>query len=632
MHVRLLIGLLLTTFCLVSTAQNDEFSLNLKNVDIHTLIETVADATGKNFIVDPRVIGNISIITSTPMKASQVYEVFLSILKVHGFAAIDSGNVIKIVPNLSVKADGVESQLRPKAINSDEQLTRIIQVKYVDPVTVVQTLIPLIPPYAFMVAMKESRTIILSDTAANVNRLALMIKEIDRSDTQTIEVITLHYASAEDLIQPINTLISNKAIGRASAGIPGIPVTADIRSNSLILGGDPELRTQLKDLIKSLDIPNPPHKHGNTEVIYLHYAVAKTLVETLTGVGEIKADKVPGQAVTKASTEKDFDVRADEATNALIITASDERMFTLKSVVNQLDIRRAQVHIEAIIVEVNIDKKQEVGVEWHTKPVKTTGVAANSYTNNLGNMLATAGKTMSVGYMVGGELQALLNAFASDTNVNVLSTPSLVTLDNAEANMIVGQNIPVTTGSFTAAAGQVGNVGSTYVRQDVGVKLKVTPQINEGNVISLKVKQEVSSVVDGDTPASGPTINKREIDTSVLIDDGKILVLGGLIGDNVTVIVNKVPLLGDLPYIGHLFQSNETKNNKTNLMVFLRPVILRDPEKASVLSSDKYNDMRNLQQQSGKRGLFLMPNEHEPVLPALKPEAANNMSTLPESH
>ena len=222
-----------------------------------------------------------------------------------------------------------------------------------------------------------------------------------------------------------------------------------------------------------------------------------------------------------------------------------------------------------------------------------------------------------------------MNAFASDQNVNVLSTPSLVTLDNAEANMIVGQNIPVVSGSFAPTVG-VGSAVSTYTRQDVGVKLKVTPQINEGNVIKLKVKQEVSSVdATSSGSTSGPTINKREIDTSVLVDDGKILVLGGLIGDDVQVTVNKVPLLGDLPYIGHLFQSNSTSNKKTNLMVFLRPVILRDPEKASLLSNDRYNDLRTMQQQSGKRGLFLMPNEHESVLPVLKPEVRSNISTTP---
>ena len=628
MRAKLFICLCLIVFSVYVNAQNDEFSLNLKDVDIHTLIETVADATGKNFIVDPRVTGNISVITSTPMKASQVYDVFLSILKVNGYAAVPSGNVIKIVPNLSAKEDGLESQIREKAINGDGQLTRILQVSIVDPVSVVQTLLPLMPQHAFLAAVKESKTIILSDTASNVNRLALMIKEIDRSDTHNIEVVTLNYAIAEDLILPINTLISNLMIGRT---VSSVPLVADSRSNSIIIGGDPELRNQLKVLIRNLDVPNPPRKDGETEVIYLHYALAKDLVETLTGVGN-KKDEKADQSKTLDSTQKDFDIRANTATNALIITAPAEIMASIKDVIKKLDIRRAQVHIEAIIVEVNYDKQQNVGVEWHTKLVNN-GVAVTSSPATLGSMLSAAGKGLSVGYMVGSELRALMNAFASDNNVNVLSTPSLVTMDNEEANMIVGQNIPILSGSFTAVAGQAGNVGSTYVRQDVGVKLKVTPQINEGNVIKLKVKQEVSSVDNTVIPPAGsnpgPTLNKREIDTSVLVDDGKILVLGGLISDDVEVTVDKVPVLGDLPFIGHAFQNNVTSNIKKNLMVFLRPVIVRDPDKAALVTNDRYNELRNLQQQSAKRGLLLMPNEHESVLPVLTPENASNMATVP---
>ena len=614
MRARVLMGLWIFMFCVPVNAQNDEFSLNLKDVDIHSLIETVADATGKNFIVDPRVTGNISVITSTPMKSSQVYEVFLSILKVNGYAAIPSGNVIKIIPNLSAKEDGVETQLHEKSSISDEQLTRIVQVSHVDPTSVVQTLLPLMPQHAFIAAVKESKTIILSDTASNVNRLALMIKEIDRSDTQNIEVVTLNYAIAEDLIQPINTLISNNMSGRSTVSVP---LAADSRSNSIIIGGDPELRSQLKALIKSLDMPTPPQKDGSTEVIYLHYAVAKDLVDTLTGIGH-KKDESADQTKTIDSTQKEYEIRANDATNALIITAPLDVMTSMKSVIKKLDIRRAQVHIEAIIVEVNFDKDQNVGVEWHTKLVNN-GVAVASSPVSLGDMVSNLGKGLSVGYLVGSELRAMLNAFATDKNVNILSTPSLVTLDNEEANMIVGQNIPVLSGSFSTAAGQTGNAVSTYARQDVGVKLKVTPQINEGDAIKLKVKQEVSSVdITSAVSASGPTINKREIDTSVLVDDGKILVLGGLIGDDVEVTVDKVPVLGDLPYLGHLFQNNVTKSSKKNLMVFLRPVIIRNPEKAASVTNDRYNNLRTIQEQTEKRPLLLMPNEHAPVLPALK--------------
>ena len=626
MRFRLLISLLLATFCMVSVAQNDEFSLNFKDVDIHTLIETVADATGKNFIVDPRITGNISVITSTPMKAAQVYDVFLSILKVHGYSAVPNGNIVKIIPNLTAKQDGDENELRAKSLNGDEQLTRIVQVSHVDATLVVQTLMPLMPQYAFMASVPESNTIILSDTAANVNRLALMIKQIDRSDVQKIEIISLRNAIATDLIQPLNTLIASTNAGKLNAG--GAPLVADSRSNSIIIGGDTDMRMQLRALIANLD--SPMETDGDTEVIYLHYAVAKELVETLTGISENKTGGT-NQPVTQSSTEKDFEIRANDATNSLIITAPAEQMRSLKSVIRQLDIRRAQVHIEAIIAEVNYDKSQDIGVEWHTKLVKD-GVAVASTPLNLIDTIKTAGKGMSVGYLVGGELRALLTAFAEDVNVNVLSTPSIVTMDNEEANMIVGQNVPILSGSFSTGAGQPGNAITTYVRQDVGVMLKVRPQINEGNTIKLKVRQEVSSVDEAakdNVQSGGVTLNKREIETSILVDDGKILVLGGLIQDDVQVTVDKVPFLGDLPLLGFLFQNNHTKIVKKNLMVFLRPVIMRDPEKASLFTNDRYNDLRNNQEQSGKKGIFLMPNEHAPILPELKPDAPVNGYSMP---
>jgi len=619
MRIRLLIGLVLTVFCAVSLAEKDEFSLNLKDVDIHALIETVADATGKNFIVDPRITGNISVVTSTPMKASQVYDVFLSILKVHGYAAVPNGNVIKIIPNITAKQDGEESELRPSSQNGDEQLTRTVQVRHLDANQVVQTLMPLMPQYAFMAAVPESNTIILSDTAANVNRLAMMIKQIDKSDAQQIEIINLRHANAADLIQPLNTLIAGNNAGKTTAPAP--PLVADERSNSIIVGGGTDLRLQIRALIANLD--TPIEKDGNTEVIYMRYALAKELVETLTGVGSLK-DENADKPKTKANTDKAFDIRADEAANALIITAPHDLMRTLKSVVRQLDVRRAQVHIEAIIVEVGYGKAQEIGVEWQTKKVND-GVFATSRlpitsgsTSDLANFASNIGKGLSVGYLVGSELRALLSAFANDSNINVLSTPSLITLDNEEASIIVGQNIPLTTGQFSTNAGTGGSLNSpfqTIQRQDIGIKLKVLPQINEGNAINLKVTQEVSSVVP--SSAGQQTFDKREIVTSVLVDDGKTLVLGGLIKDDIKESIDKVPILGDIPLLGYLFQSNQTTIQKTNLMVFLRPQILRDTSRSAVLTHDKYNYMRDKQQEFNQGGVLLMPHQKQPLLDSL---------------
>ncbi|MDD1622618.1 MAG: type II secretion system secretin GspD [Methylococcaceae bacterium] len=615
MKTRLLIGLILALFCRLVVAEKDEFTLNFKDVDIRALIETVADATGKNFIVDPRITGNISVVTSTPMKAAQVYDVFLSILKVHGYSAVPNGNIVKIIPNITAKQDGEESELRASSQNGDEQLTRIVQVHHVDAAQVVQTLLPLMPQYAFMGAVPESNTIILSDTAANVNRLALMIKQIDKSDVQNIEIISLRHANAADLIEPLNTLITSSNAGKTTATAP--PLVADERSNSIIVGGDSDMRLQLRALIANLD--TPVEKSGNTEVIYMRYAVAKELVETLTGVGSQKDEKAD-KPKTKATTGKDFDIRADEAANALIITAPHDLMLTLKSVVRQLDVRRAQVHIEAIIAEVSYDKSQNIGVEWQTKENSSPFAANRNGLKNdldLANFVRNVGKGLSIGYLAGSELKALITAFANDTDVNVLSTPSLVTMDNEEASMIVGRNIPLTTGQYTpSVGGSLSTPFQTIQREDIGIKLKVLPQISEGNAVKLKVAQEVSSVVQGTSGADLQT-NKRKIETSVLVDDGKVLVLGGLIQDDITETVDKVPLLGDLPWLGYLFQTNSTTITKKNLMVFLRPQIIRDAGKSTGLTHDKYNYIRDKQQEFNRDGVLLMPDERQPLMEKL---------------
>jgi general secretion pathway protein D len=390
-------------------------------------------------------------------------------------------------------------------------------------------------------------------------------------------------------------------------------MAADERTNSIIIGGNTDTRLQMRALIANLD--SPIEKDGNTEVIYMRYALAKDMVETLTGVGSLKDDKSE-QAKSKSNADKLFDVRADEASNALIITAPHDKMKTLKNVVRQLDVRRAQVHIEAIIAEVRYDKNQQLGVEWQTKP---DGSVFGAYRKNddnsldLSQFVSSVGKGLSVGYLAGSEIKALISAFATDTDVNVLSTPSLVTLDNEEASIIVGQNIPLNTGSFTTNTSGASNPFTTIQRQDVGIKLKVLPQINEGDAVKLKVTQEVSSVTGED----GQSFDKRQIETSVLVDDGKVLVLGGLIKDDVNEVVDKVPLLSDIPLLGHLFQSTNTTVNKTNLMVFLRPQIIREGGQSTGVTYDKYNDMREKQRKFNEEGLLLMPNETQPLLEPL---------------
>ena len=617
MPFRLLIALLFILTCRFAHAEKDEFTLNLNEVDMRVMIDTVADITGKNFIVDPHVAGKVTVVTAKPMRATQIYEIFLSILKVHGFAAVADGNIVKIVQNVNAKQ---ELNQPGKYAGTDDLLTKVIQVHHVDAAQLEQILLPLMPQHAFMSAFPDSNVIILSDTYGNVHRLAQMIEQIDRQGNLKIDIIKLDQADAADAVKTLTTLIASKNAGKTGAFLPVL--VADERTNSVLISGDSASRAQVRALLNDLD--HPVADTGDTEVIYLHYALAKDLVETLTGVNQ-KSKTDINAPKTESSTQKDFDVRADEATNALVITADSEKMRSLKSVIQQLDIRRAQVHIEAIIAEINYNKDQRIGIDWNTG--RQNGVVGNvnttgNSTTTLSDFISNAGKGLSVGYFIGGELQALLKAFAEDNNVNILSTPSLVTLDNEEANILVGQNIGIKTGSFTTNTSGSSNPFTTLQRQDVGIKLIVTPQINEGNAIKLKVKQEVSSV-DTTTADSenGVTINKREIDTSVLVDDGKILILGGLIQDDVQDTITKVPLLGDIPYLGRLFQYNNTAIKKKNLMVFIRTKILRDQDSALQLSSGKYNDIRIREQQVGKNGVFLMPKEHGPVLPELPPNA-----------
>ncbi len=561
MPFRLLIGLLLVLFCSLSLAEKDEFSLNLNEVDMRVMIDTVADITGKNFIVDPRVVGKVSVVTSKPMQAKQIYEIFLSILKVHGFSAVTSGNIVKIVPNVNAKQESTDYE---PAMGDDELLTKMIQLHHVDATEMVQILQPLMPQHAFMAAFSGSNVIVLSDTAGNVNRLTQMIAQMDKSGDVKIEVINLKQANATEVVTTLSTLINSRSSGKTGIFIPSL--VADSRSNSILLGGDPASRLEMRALIAHLDNP-VAEENGNTEVIYLHYAQAKDLLETLTGINNAKGAKgdksdINAQAKTEVSTQKEADIRADIATNALVITAPADEMRSLKSVIRQLDIRRAQVHIEAIIAKINFTKKQEVGISWSNNKIKTSNNTPSF--DSLGNFVNTVGKSFSVGYLVGGEISALLAALATDNDVNVLATPSIVTLDNEEASMIVGQNIGIKSGSFANNSGGLGSAATTFQREDVGTKLKVTPLINEGNAVKLKIKQEVSGVATGATPEAGPSIDKSEIETAVLVDDGAILVLGGLISDDVQETVTKVPLLGDIPYIGHLFQNTTTDVKKSN--------------------------------------------------------------------
>jgi general secretion pathway protein D len=638
--------LLLAWLVFVLPLHAETVTLNLKDADIGALISTVAEVTDRNFIVDPRVKGKVTVISTRAMDADEVYQVFLSILKVHGFAAVPSGEVIKIVPDVNAKQDGIPTTSDAEPGRGDEMVTRVIQVDNVTAAQLVPILRPLVPQQGHLAAYPATNVLIISDRANNVERLVSIVRRIDQVSDSEIEVIPLEHASAVEVVRVLTSL--NRATPGQQGGAADAPIlVADERTNSVLLGGDRSDRLRIRAIISHLD--TPLDTGGNTDVVYLRYADATEIVSTLMGVGKIEErESQQGKAAT-STRGGGFDIQADESTNSLVITAPPDIMRTLKRVISQLDIRRAQVLVEAVIAEVSADTTRDLGVQWlfsgardgqgpvgvinftnSGSPVAdiVNGAASvadgGTFPSILDNALLGFGKT-------DGDFRylAVMNALASDANTNILSTPTLVTLDNEEAEIVIGENVPFLTGSFTSTGASDGatNPFQTIQREDVGLTLKIKPQINEGDALRLEIEQEVSSIADSVAGASDLVTNKRSIKTNVMVDNGQVVVLGGLIEENVRESEQKVPLLGDIPVLGALFRSNTGDVEKTNLMVFIHPVILRDAAVTNVYTHNKYNYMRSLQLGEDQDGVNLMPDRHHPSLPVL--EEFSGISTTP---
>ena len=635
--------LLLMWLVLCLPVQAETVTLNLKDADISALISTVADVTDRNFIVDPRVKGKVTVISSRPMDSDEVYQVFLSILKVHGFAAVPSGEVIKIVPDVNAKQDGIPTANDKSPGRGDQMVTRVVQVDNVAAAQLVPILRPLVPQQGHLAAYPATNVLIISDRASNVERLLTIIRRIDQVSDSEIEIITLQHASASEVVRVLNSL------NRAAPAAAKAPVTAssqvlvaDERTNSVLLGGDRSSRLRMRAIISHLD--TPLDAGGNTDVVYLHYAEAAEIVDTLMGVGKIEEQETQqgkGKAAA-GSSRGSFDIQADESTNALVITAPPDIMRTLKRVIRQLDIRRAQVLVEAIIAEVGEDTARDLGVQWifagdtgnNRGPVGVINYSnSGSPIADVANAAIAAKEGGTVPTLLDGALvgfgrfgsnsfnyAAVLNALASDTNSNILSTPTLVTLDNEEAEIVIGENVPFVTGSFTStgAGDSATNPFQTIQREDVGLTLKIKPQINEGDAMRLDIEQEVSSIADSVAGASDIVTNKRSIKTNVMVDDGQVVVLGGLIEEVVNESVQKIPLLGDVPFLGALFRSKTSDVRKTNLMVFIHPVILRNADTMNNYTNAKYNDLRVLQMEQNNDGVNMMPGKQQPVLPNIQ--------------
>ena len=616
------------------TAQEGSFTLNLKNADIQSLIQTVSRQSGRNFVVDPRVKARVTVISSTPLNADELYETFLSVLQVHGYAAVPTGDLIKIVPDVNAK-QGPVPEYNENTSEADQLVTQVIKVQNVPAAQLVPILRPLVPQQGHLAAYAATNTLIVTDRASNIARLIEIISGVDRPDNDEVELVNLQHATASEIIRILQSLQSRS--GQVD-GTPGsVRFAADERTNSILLSGEQSARTRMRGIIMNLD--TPVKSGGNTRVVYLRYANATDLITVLTGVSAGQAQigtdggdddgggaaapavdangvQVPQQpAVPTASliprTQQDdgrpnVDIQADEDTNALIITAPPDAMRSILAVIEQLDIRRAQVLVEAIIAELSTNNSSQLGVNFavdgsnNDRPVAFTNLGGA--TQAIIGTIASEGASLTGGLSLalgrfgsdGVNFGVLLSAIASDSDNNILSTPTLVTMDNQEAEIVVGQNVPFVTGTQLSASND--NPFTTIERQDVGISLKVKPQINEGDNIKMEIEQEVSDVSNTSvTGATDITTNTRSVKTTVLVEDGQTLVLGGLIDDQVNDTHDKVPFLGDIPFLGSLFRFRTSSKSKRNLMIFLHPTILRDPETADYYSRSKYDDFRSAQ-------------------------------------
>jgi len=637
---------------------NGLVTLNLRDADLDALIATVSEATGKNFIVDPRVKAKVNLISAKPMHPDELYNVFLSVLQVHGFAAVPKGEVVKIMPDVNAKQDGVEVGPVPSARGADELVTEVVTLRHVQAAPLLTALRQLMPQQAALSVHPESNSLILTDRAGNVARMKDILARVDHPGSDEIETIRLQHASATDIVKTLTQLRSrtgSRGAAAAPGAAPGGDATsiasfaADERTNSVLLSGDKTEREKLRAVVVYLD--TPMERAGNTQVFYLKYARAGELVPILQGSNRLVAREgstglssgtAAGMGATAASTpvsaasiglggRQDAIVIADEATNALVITAPPSVMRELESIINQLDIRRAQVLVEAIIAEVSDDFSRKLGVQMAAYSPNNKGPIGVSTFNGLLSAIAGAatnpiaavgalgdGLNMGIGDFDGRgtDFGILISALAGDANNNILSTPSLLTLDNQEASIVVGKNVPIVTGSYaTTGTTTTTTPFQTVEREDIGVKLKVKPSISPEGAVRLELEQEVSSI-DAQSEA-GLITNKRNLQTTVLAQDGDVVVLGGLIDEVVGDRKNKVPGLGDIPLLGELFTYRETGRQKRNLMIFIRPVVMRDRASAANYTAEKYNDFREKQIEFAQNPLgFAVPSDY-PLLPEL---------------
>jgi general secretion pathway protein D len=641
-------------------------TLNFVGADIESVIKAIGHYTGRTFIIDPRVKGTISVVSEKPVSKAQAFQLLTSALRVQGYAVVTTDGFTKVVPEADAKLQA--GPVQSGAIRGDQIATQIFRLNYESAANLVAILRPLISPNNTINANPGTNSLVITDYADNLRRLGRIIAALDSPATSDMDVVPIRHAIASDIAVMVNRLLEPGAAG--PGGDPGrISLLADTRTNSVIIRAPSAARANLaKSLVAKLD--QPTSQPGNVHVVYLRNADAIKLAQTLravvaldtslqtptpapgmtqtaapasTGAGagasmQPLTPSAPQQASLPSGGTAGF-IQADAATNTLIITASEPVYRNLRAVIDQLDARRAQVYVESLIVEVTADKVAEFGIQW----LGLSGDSTSAYRVGGGTSFATGGNniisqaianrantpiapgnglTLGIFRQINGQLGlgALAHALETDANANILSIPNLITLDNEEARIIVGQNVPFITGQFTTAAsgGAAGvNPFQTIERRDIGLSLRVRPQISEGGTVKMAIYQETSNIQDA-TNAAGLITSKRSIETNVLVDDGQIIVLGGLIEDRVTDGQEKVPGLGDIPVIGNLFKYQTRRRTKTNLMVFLRPIVIRNTEQSVHVVSDRYDYIRNAEMIGQPPRAAVLPDINAPVLPALE--------------
>ncbi|MFM4918834.1 GspD family T2SS secretin variant ExeD [Aeromonas dhakensis] len=623
---------------MAGSAWATEYSASFKNADIEEFINTVGKNLNKTIIIEPSVRGKINVRSYDLLNEDQYYQFFLSVLDVYGFAVVPMDNgVLKVVRSKDAKTSAIPVVDESNPGSGDEMVTRVVPVRNVS----VRELAPLLRQLndnaggGNVVHYDPSNVLLITGRAAVVNRLVEVVRRVDKAGDQEVDIVKLKYASAGEMVRLVTNLNKDGNNQGANTSLLLAPkVVADERTNSVVVSGEPKARARIIQMVHQLD--RDLQSQGNTRVFYLKYGKAKDLVEVLKGVSSsIEADKKGGAATTTGGGGASIGggklaISADETTNALVITAQPDVMAELEQVVAKLDIRRAQVLVEAIIVEIADGDGLNLGVQWANTngggtqftntglPIGSVAIAAKDYKDNgTTTGLASLAKEfngMAAGFYH-GNWAALVTALSTNSKSDILSTPSIVTMDNKEASFNVGQEVPVQSGSQSSTTSD--QVFNTIERKTVGTKLVVTPQINEGDSVLLNIEQEVSSVANKPaegTATLGPTFDTRTIKNAVLVKSGETVVLGGLMDEKTSETVSKVPLLGDIPVLGYLFRSTNNSTSKRNLMVFIRPTILRDANIYTGVSSNKYTEFRSEQQEAAAQEGYLTSPKRQ-VLP-----------------